>query len=61
MQGFPRNLDIKKFELLVGRFRGSPNQWIKKAGIDANGQEWHWYEYKGKKYGEKRNGKFDPF
>jgi len=30
----------------------------KKAVIDANGQEWHWYEYKGNRYGEKMSS--DP-
>jgi RHS repeat-associated protein len=52
---------IDKVDKLVERFGGIPGNWKKKKGTDSNGREWHWYEYKGKRYGEKPAGDPDPF
>jgi len=52
---------IHKVEELVEKFGGKVKDWVKKKGWDERGQEWHWYENKGKREGLKRVGEPDPF
>ena len=52
---------IDKVDELVEKFGGRRKDWKKKKGWDSSGQEWHWYENKGRKIGEKRAGEHDPF
>ena len=53
--------DIRKVDALCKRFGGKARDWKKKKGWDENGQEWHWYENNGQKFGWKHAGDYDPF
>jgi hypothetical protein len=52
---------IRKIEELCEKFGGKPKQWKKKKGWDEKGNEWHWYEKDGQKYGWKKAGEAEPF
>lgn len=52
---------IKKVDRLVGLFGGKKRDWKKMKGWDDIGDEYHWYENRGKRVGLKRKGDTDPF
>lgn len=52
---------IRKVNELCDKFGGRPKQWKKKKCWDDKGNEWHWYEKDGQKYGWKKAGETDPF
>ena len=56
-----RGRDIRKVDDLCEKFGGRPKDWKKKKGWDEQGQEWHWYERDGQKFGWKHAGEADPF
>lgn len=53
--------NIRKVAQLCEKFGGKAKDWVKKKGWDDRGQEWHWYEKNGQKFGVKPAGAPDPF
>lgn len=58
---FAQGNKIRKVKQLCEKWGGRPKDWKKRKGWDSYGDEYHWYELKGKKYGMKRAGEPDPF
>ena len=60
-QTFAQGRKIRKVDQLCEKWGGKPKEWKKRKGWDPYGNEYHWYERAGKKYGWKRAGEPDPF
>ncbi len=52
---------IDKVGELCEEWGGKKKDWKKMKGWDRSGNEWHWYENKGRKYGWKLAGERDSF
>ena len=60
-QTFAQGNKIRKIKQLCEKWGGKPSEWKKRKGWDPYGNEYHWYERAGKKYGWKKAGESDPF